>query len=628
MGLFNQIFGGSNIYPSQPTYLSLNPLSASTTLSWPIEQAVAGQNVVADLVDVNATVGGLTISLSDARQVSQGYTSLFNNIGANTFTVLDAQGNTILTVASGTVWQIYLADNTTLQGTWRAFQYGVGTSSATAAALAGAGLLAITTTLNQNYVFKPENANYTFVTADRAVCVEWTGGTGTGTLPTPGGATAPAGWFTIVKNAGTGVWTISPPSGAIDGGASLALSPKQSCFILCDGTNFFTLGLGQTVVSVFDFVQVSLAGQSGNFTLAGVNLNRVSYKFTGAMAGNTTVIVPTTIQQYWVDNETTGGTLTISTGSGTTYTVPAGTKVILYSDGQNIVTATSTVPFIDGSAAVPSISFLSDLTMGLYKAGTDILGISTAGVSRMTINATGNFVQAAPSTGIAYTLNYINGQDAIKFQDGTIQAAVGNNTTNFFIGTDTAHGLFIYTQGIARLSFSATGAATFGTSQPVTLATAADNGGRGVSFCRFKANDTSRTNTVVSADPDLQYAITAAGTYAFELLVTVQTTASGVTPGFQGQVNYSGTLGSAANRGIVDGYNNGAEYPGQQVIVNGVNFSAALALDAGGGNLFRVAGTFTATTAGTFSFQWAQNSASGTATTVRAGSSLTITQVS
>jgi len=44
----------------------------------------------------------------------------------------------------------------------------------------------------------------------------------------------------------------------------------------------------------------------------------------------------------------------------------------------------------DGSAGSPAFSFNSDLDMGLFRAGTDILGFSTGGTQRMVIDALGN----------------------------------------------------------------------------------------------------------------------------------------------------------------------------------------------------------------------------------------------
>jgi hypothetical protein len=368
----------------------------------------------------------LTLQLSDARQVSTGYTAIFNNVGANTFSVLDAQGNTLLSVASGQAWILVLSDNTTLQGTWRVVQLGAGVSSANAAALAGNGLKAISTLLNERIFINAQGASYVIQATDRAACIEWTGGSG-GVFTGPTPSVVGSDWFCYIKNSGTGVLTLSAATGTIDGTASKSFNPNDSCIVVSDGINLFTMGFGQSVASSFNFVTISLAGASGTVVLTGAQLNRISYKFTGALAGATVVQVPASIQQYWVDNETTGAfTLTISAGGGSTVVVQQGTRNILYCDGLNIVNAVSTgtgstVLIADGTATSPGLAFASDTQLGLYKVGTDILGIATAGVARVSINASGDVVVNAPSTGIALSVT------------GASATAIAS-----FIGTDVA----------------------------------------------------------------------------------------------------------------------------------------------------------------------------------------------
>jgi hypothetical protein len=60
----------------------------------------------------------------------------------------------------------------------------------------------------------------------------------------------------------------------------------------------------------------------------------------------------------------------------------------------------------DGTAAAPSLTFINSPTTGLYRGGADILGVSTAGTSRLTISAAGAFAFAgAISTTAAVTLS-------------------------------------------------------------------------------------------------------------------------------------------------------------------------------------------------------------------------------
>lgn len=410
--LYQTVFGGNAVAPAIPTYLALN-ISANVILGWPLESNITAP-AAAEIIDVTATVPGLTIQLSDARQVGTGYCALFNNVGANSFTLLDAQGNTLMAPAPGQAWQLYISDNSTLQGTWRVFQYGASVSTANAATLAGSGLKAISTTLNERIVINQQSSNYAILNTDRASCVEWTGGSGgTFTAPTP--AVVGSDWFCYIKNSGTGVLTLS---GTIDGSAGKTLNPNDSCILVSDGTNLFTMGFGQSIASSFNFVTISLTPPgTGTVVLSGAQLNRVSYKFTGALTGNVIVQVPASIQQYWVDNETTGAfTLTVSAGgAGATFAVPQGTRVILYCDGLNIVNAVSSgagsVTLVaDGSAGAPGLAWASDTSMGFYRIGPSILGFSTAGTARGSINATGQWAINTPTGGVdALDINVSNG---------------------------------------------------------------------------------------------------------------------------------------------------------------------------------------------------------------------------
>jgi hypothetical protein len=191
MTVYTNIFGGSNIYPSDVSYDAIT-LTADETYFWPLESA-PGENLIASIVDVTASAGPFAIILPDAREASTGQTILFNNVGANAFVVKNAAGTQILSVAIGTTWQIYLTDNTTEAGTWRTFQYGASASSVNASALAGAGITAIGATLAQAYPTSTFSANYTAGVGDRATTFIWTGGAGT--LGLPAAATVSDNWF-------------------------------------------------------------------------------------------------------------------------------------------------------------------------------------------------------------------------------------------------------------------------------------------------------------------------------------------------------------------------------------------------------------------------------------------------
>lgn len=360
MPSFTDTFGGTVLYPAQPSYAAYTS-SSSLSLSWPLETAPSN-NVVAAINDINFTASGLTITLAAASMISTGIAPLFNNIGANQFTVLGASGSTILTATAGAQWIAYLADNTTTSGTWRTFQAGAGTSSASAAALAGYGLIAITTTLNQQYTTSstavtPTNLDATY----RAAMTVWTGGAGTFTFTAA--ATLGNGWFTNIYNGGTGALTLDPNGGElIDGAATFQLNPGDSVIVICSGSAFWTVGFGQSSAFAFDFTTINVAG-TGNYTLSGTELNRIAYRFTGVLTGNRHIIVPSTVQQYWVDNETTGAfTFDIGTsGQATPPQISQGARNIYYCDGTNVILAdtsgfTTPLPITSGGTGASTAS--------------------------------------------------------------------------------------------------------------------------------------------------------------------------------------------------------------------------------------------------------------------------------
>jgi hypothetical protein len=186
MTVYTEIFGGNTLYPAEPTFLSLT-YSTNQTLVWPIEQAVGGDDIVAKIIELHPSTTSLSVTLPDATVMSTGFAVQFYNAEASTTTIKDAGGNTLLTVASGESWTLYLRDNSTSNGLWRSYQAGAGTSTANAASLAGAGLKAITTTLNTKLAPTAHTLDYTIVNADRATVQEWTGALGTFTLSGPTG---------------------------------------------------------------------------------------------------------------------------------------------------------------------------------------------------------------------------------------------------------------------------------------------------------------------------------------------------------------------------------------------------------------------------------------------------------
>ena len=110
---FTQTFGGTTLYPSDVSYRYVS-LTISQNVDWPLETAPTN-DVVASIMDINATTTSLVITMPDATEASTGQTVLFNNVGSNTFTVKTNTGVQICAPTSGSTFQIYLTDEKQVQ---------------------------------------------------------------------------------------------------------------------------------------------------------------------------------------------------------------------------------------------------------------------------------------------------------------------------------------------------------------------------------------------------------------------------------------------------------------------------------------------------------------------------------
>lgn len=384
---YTQVFGGTTIYPSDVSYLSLS-LTADTPLEWPLENSTT-EDPAARIIDVTAT-GAYSVLLPDATQTGAGQTILFNNLGASSssFYVKDFDGNTLATVGVGEQWQVYLAATTTAAGTWRVLRYGASTATVQPSALAGYGLTVTSNTLSQSLPVTTFNISpRTLLATDRASALVWTG-TGVGTLNLMAAATVGNNFFIAVRNSGGGDVTIDPAgTETIDGAANLVLRPGDSAQIITDGLAWYTLGLGQEAVFAFDYTSIPVTG--GTYTLSGSELNRIAYQFTGTLTSDCYIVVPSTIQQYWVDNATTGAYgLYLQTAGGTPVGAGQGTRGIYYCNGTNVVDADTSTISLPVSPADGGTG-LTNYTIGdiLYASGSQVL-------SRLADVAVGNVLRA------------------------------------------------------------------------------------------------------------------------------------------------------------------------------------------------------------------------------------------
>jgi len=391
---YNSPFTGNVIQPTDVSYRAIT-LSANLQLEWPIN-GTANNGAAARIMEVTAT-NNAQLWMPPANQASVGQDALIRNVGVNAFTVYDFTGqNTIVTIAAGEAQYIYITANPDVYGTWGIIAYGIGSSGADAATLAGYGLLAIGPTLNQSHPVTTFSTSYTAIAANRSGTYVWTGGAGTLTLSSA--TTLGDNWFVFLRNGGTGALTVATSgSDMINGSASIALQPSDSCIVVCSGVTFYTVGLGKS--TQFAFTQLSKPVSSGTYTLTTSEASNVIQKYTGVLSGNVTIIVPATVQVYYILNETSGAfTVTISTGSGSTAILTAGSQATLVCDSVNLYNAntilagSSTISLSNGLVGAPSLNFSSETTTGVYRAASGQFNISILGVLRSTLSATGLLV--------------------------------------------------------------------------------------------------------------------------------------------------------------------------------------------------------------------------------------------
>jgi hypothetical protein len=402
---YNSPFTGNVIQPTDVSFNAIT-LTENTQLFWPFD-GNGTETYAARIMEVSASSAGLELWMPPANQGSVGQDALIRNVGSYSFTVKDYAGtNTIITIgtsATANSEYIYITDNGDEQGTWGRIAFGAGTASVDAATLAGYGLVAQNTTLNQTSPVTTILNDTTLTSADRGGLIVWDSGAGTITLDTA--SNLGNNWFTQVRNSGTGLLTIAcniidAPSDTFNGSTSVGLQPNDSCFIACSGNAFYSVGLGRN--TQFNFSLLVKTVDSGTYTLTSSEASNVIQKYisSGNLTGNVTIIVPPTIQVYYIENATTNGatayTVTITTNTGgSTASLTPGQQATLICDSQNILNANNVVAgaasysLPNGSAGSPSLYFASETNTGIYRATSGSFDITVLGTNQFSLTSSG-----------------------------------------------------------------------------------------------------------------------------------------------------------------------------------------------------------------------------------------------
>jgi len=391
-GSFTSPFTGDVVQPTDVSYLALS-LTANTQLQWPVSSN-ASVPYAARIMDVTPT-GAYSVYMPPANQTSVGTDAFIRNLGASTITIKDYTGvNTITTLTSGQAKYVYLTANPDTQGTWVSITLGTGTSSPDASALAGYGLQAQSTTLNQTHPAQSITNGYTFLASDRAQTKVWSGGSGTVTLPLA--SSLGNNWFCLFKNNGTGTLSIAcTGANTFDTLTTKTYAPNESSFIVCDGTQYMSVGYGTS--NVFVFTALVFPVVAGTYTLTTSQAQSVIQEYVGNMTADVTIVFPPVVNLYVISNQASnnGHSLRITTGYGNTYTVPAGSQVSVICDGTNFFNANTvqvgatSLSIIDGTVGTPAINFANENNTGIWRPTTGQFGISIQGVNKFLLTANG-----------------------------------------------------------------------------------------------------------------------------------------------------------------------------------------------------------------------------------------------
>jgi hypothetical protein len=224
-------------------------------------------------------------------------------------------------------------------------------------------------------------------------------------------STLSSGWWIGFRNNGTGTLVLTPAVGElINKLVNVSVPPNGSGFIFYQQSTgeFYTIGLqtpsNVTFTSAVYDVDNIVGATFSLVTFAPVIQTYVSLSGTRTTALE--VILPATTALYILVNDTTTALYDISfsiSGSMATPTVLApGSIITALSDGNQLIilSQSSAVYFYgaDGSALLPTFSFLNDTSTGMYLDNTGILGLAANGANILLLD---NSIPSTPAISTA-----------------------------------------------------------------------------------------------------------------------------------------------------------------------------------------------------------------------------------
>jgi len=377
MTTYTSVFGNDTIPPTQSSYSSLT-LTSDVILYWP--ELAQSDTVASDIMDVFADTP-YSLALPDASQVSVGRSLLINNIGSATITITDITGSPLATLFAGQIKNIYLTDNTTVAGIWRVYTFGTGTSSADATMLEGYGLTVVDGELAQNSMTHTTAGNATITSTDRASTYIFKPN-GMVSCNLLAANTAGNGFFINLANQGTGSVIIDPNSSeTVDGLSTKSLVPGESTTLICDGTNWVTVGYGRS--TQFQFTKLVMDITTGSpFTLTSTQAENKLLKLIGTPTAAVTINLPAIVAIYYIECSYAGAFHTTVTAGSTSIDLIGTDRVIAYCDGINVVFAQT--------SALPATNIVGGLAGAVVvQTGIGATGFTVAGLAGQLLASAG-----------------------------------------------------------------------------------------------------------------------------------------------------------------------------------------------------------------------------------------------
>lgn len=236
---------------------------------------------------------------------------------------------------------------------------------------------------------------------------------------------------------------------------------------------------------------------------------------------------------------------------------------------------------MDGAAAAPGFSFFGDPNTGLYRITADTVGFSAGGALTFQYDTLGVYNLAGTAANPAYTFS------------------VDSDTGWYRIGANDAG---LVTGGVLALEADA--------SQNLF--------GKGLSVGAIKTADTARSSTITLADDPVLVGIPLAiGKYAVDLWLKPHNVTTS-TQGFQFRLNFSGTIASGGYSYL--GIANNIAFNAQPVSTYNSTVQFTDITAASNFDYIHATGYVEVTAAGTMAVQWSQRASSANNTILDRGS--------